>query len=531
MHARRLTAIATSAIALATTGILAWGCGGGGGGGSKPLTGPGSMMGRVNSTDGTPIGSATVTFNGQTVTANDQGWFFFTDVTAADHLRVMITASNYAPVQRYVDVKAGRNTFLDVHMFASAPPVAIDSTVGGAVTNGAAQLNLPAGAFRTAAGGAFSGNANVSLTLIDPSDVNGLQAVPGGFEGIPATSFAGSPVPFESFGMLNVAATDDSGNPLTLSSAANTVFSLPSQSTGATPPATVPLWRFDETQGTWLEVGSASYSDTAGGYTAPVSSGGYWNCDQPYATACVTGKIVTPDGDPAIGGIEVTSQGVSYVGSNTTYTDEGGTFKVLLKASTSTAPMTAQIYAQGGGLYTDTPLAVDPTPMTLASSGTCTDVGTIQLAYPLASVVLTWGATPSDLDSHFTGPDGMGGRFHMYYSDKNPAGGVASLDTDDTSSYGPEVTALLKAVPGTYVYAIHNYSGESNGPIASSGAQIRAFFPGEMRTFDVADATGTTTDGTAVWRVFKFTIGSDGTISHLQPIMKIVPESDTAYDP
>ncbi|MDB5872127.1 MAG: hypothetical protein JWQ07_1569, partial [Ramlibacter sp.] len=34
-------------------------------------------------------------------------------------------------------------------------------------------------------------------------------------------------------------------------------------------------------------------------------------------------------------------------------------------------------------------------------------------------VILTWGADPWDLDSHMTGPNADGTRWHVYYSDKN----------------------------------------------------------------------------------------------------------------
>lgn len=522
----------TLGVALFSAAALLWACGGGKSSRGGP-TGPGSMMGRVHTLTDAPVPGAQVTIGTTTETANDQGWFFFNEIPAADHVKVTISAGTFVRTQRFVDVKAGRNAFLDVHLFDLGIASAINGTTGGALSNGLATVSIPAGAFRNANGSAFTGSANVSLTLLDPSSMQQRQGIPGGFMGVP--SGATAPVPFESFGMFNIDAQDGSGNPLTLDSSISyaATFAPPTGVVG-TLPASVPLWNYSESLGTWLQTGSATLTSN-NTYAAMLTggSGSSWNCDQPYATACVTGQIVTPEMRPAIAGIEVTSEGVSYLGSYTTYTDEQGRFKLLLKASDATTVSQAQIFAQGGGLYTNTPTPVNPTPMELASTGNCTDVGQIMLAYPIASVVLTWGAAPSDLDTHLTGPDGTGMRFHMYFSDKNPAGNVAALDTDDTSAFGPEVTSLLKAAPGTYVYSIKNYSGESGGPILASGAQIRAFFAGETRTFDVADATGGTTDDTAVWRVFKFNIGSDGSIGHLQPIMKIVPDdgTDAAFEP
>lgn len=57
-------------------------------------------------------------------------------------------------------------------------------------------------------------------------------------------------------------------------------------------------------------------------------------------------------------------------------------------------------------------------------------------------IVLTWGETPRDLDSHLTGPMlGSSERFHVYYANRTYShdGEIhAMLDRDDTSSYGPE---------------------------------------------------------------------------------------------
>jgi len=99
-------------------------------------------------------------------------------------------------------------------------------------------------------------------------------------------------------------------------------------------------------------------------------------------------------------------------------------------------------------------------------------------------IVLTWGLNPDDLDSHLWIPDGSG-YWHVYYGwdgylDQPP---YAQLDTDDTSSYGPETITIRKHeiegalsmdyYQGEYIYAIHHYSGESDIP--NSGAQVRVY--------------------------------------------------------
>ena len=98
------------------------------------------------------------------------------------------------------------------------------------------------------------------------------------------------------------------------------------------------------------------------------------------------------------------------------------------------------------------------------------------------SVVLTWGAQPSDLDSHLVGPNGSGGRFHCYYANRTPVPFV-TLDVDDTSAFGPETITVAQVsgafVAGTYNYYVHNYSGSpafntSNAVVTvfAGGAQV-----------------------------------------------------------
>jgi pimeloyl-ACP methyl ester carboxylesterase len=94
-------------------------------------------------------------------------------------------------------------------------------------------------------------------------------------------------------------------------------------------------------------------------------------------------------------------------------------------------------------------------------------------------IVLTWGLSPSDLDSHLTGPDDSGNRFHVYFSDKSyDETTTANLDVDDQSSYGPETITINSAGLGRYRYSVHDYtnSGSStSSSLSNSSARVRVF--------------------------------------------------------
>ena len=95
-------------------------------------------------------------------------------------------------------------------------------------------------------------------------------------------------------------------------------------------------------------------------------------------------------------------------------------------------------------------------------------------------IVLQWGASPSDLDSHLTGPVQGGGRFHVYWFSRGllTASPWAGLDRDDISSYGPETITLVRQLAGVYRYTVHNYtvgSSTTSTSLAASGAQVDVY--------------------------------------------------------
>lgn len=101
-------------------------------------------------------------------------------------------------------------------------------------------------------------------------------------------------------------------------------------------------------------------------------------------------------------------------------------------------------------------------------------------------IVLRWGATPSDLDSHLTGPAAADGtRFHTYYDargDLNAAPNVM-LYRDVVTSYGPEQTRVNVVQPGVYRFYVQDYTNRASinsTALSNSGAVVAVHAAGSF---------------------------------------------------
>ena len=126
-------------------------------------------------------------------------------------------------------------------------------------------------------------------------------------------------------------------------------------------------------------------------------------------------------------------------------------------------------------------------------------------------IVLEWGATPSDLDSHLVN-NNQG--IHIYFSEKTAPS--ANLDVDDTSSYGPETTTISQQLPGKYTFYVQDYTNHDRSSdsraMADSGARVTVYIGnGEPRVFEVPNLEGT------LWEVFSLENGvitPSGTVTY-----------------
>lgn len=188
---------------------------------------------------------------------------------------------------------------------------------------------------------------------------------------------------------------------------------------------------------------------------------------------------------------------------------------------------TLSVEATASGFRPNTPRTVEvacgfPQQVSIALSPT-EGMGALQAN--ALRIILTWGENPEDVDSHLTGPQpGLAvsdsndqDRFHVYYSNPASTDGVAMLDVDDTTSFGPETITVYPPTgqdtlrPGIYRYSVHHYSG--SGTLVAGNANVELIIGANSRTFQAPTAGVLGRDD--VWTVFELNVDANGAISVL----------------
>lgn len=114
-------------------------------------------------------------------------------------------------------------------------------------------------------------------------------------------------------------------------------------------------------------------------------------------------------------------------------------------------------------------------------------------------IVLTWGSSPTDLDSYAIGRSSSGHNFNINFTNRSVEG-VGNLDVDDTSCYGPE-TITITDTGANFEYRVVDFRTE--GTLGGSGATVKVYLPGESSAieFKVPEGSG------VIWDVFEYENG------------------------
>ena len=253
-----------------------------------------NFHGLVLATNGTPISGATVTIGAASVQTNSKGLFVIKSADVKENFAyVKVMKAGFVNGSRTM-VPTNGNNRINIMMI----PATTTSTVASGAT---ATVSLPNGtkvkfdgSFKDANGNAYTGNVNVAMFHLKPSDQYLNELMPGS---LLANNTAGNARVMETFGMLHVQLTGASGQNLQIANghtAEMTVVIDAAQT--STAPATIPLWTFNETTGIWQEEGSATKVGNT--YIGNVSHFSWWNCDAQFPQCILNVHIQNSTAQP-----------------------------------------------------------------------------------------------------------------------------------------------------------------------------------------------------------------------------------------
>ncbi len=534
--AKRLCKAIAAVAFIASVAACGGGDSGGGGGGGTDVnacgtTTQGCVTGNVvdAANNNAAIPNATLSIGGgAAINANAQGYFFSSGIEKGTNLSACFSATGYVTRCRNIDVMGGQVLSMTPTQLMPASADKTLNAVGGTINNKAAFTDPNAGGLTVVAGdlcdtngNPVAGNVVCNLSPIDVSQASGTansrQLAFGNFRGTDLTSATQQ---LETGGMMDIVCKDGTGAKVNVCSGKTVTIDVPIYANCAAQPATMPSWGFNETTGLWEQKPAAyDFVKTCGTdatdsyYRGKADHFSPWNCDMPIQTTCLNGKV-TSDGTTPVGGALVECTGTDYQGDSSTYSAADGTFCVPVKAGGAYSCI-----AKKGAFVATAATGVAPAAAAQCGGSGCGDLGTFTLTDPLMRTILTWGALPSDLDSHF-----VGAGVHVWYSDKDlltkgslTGAPFVELDTDDTDSFGPEITTVVPNVAaGTYTFCVHNFSGEAAGPIAASGAKVNVITSTAINK--IWDVPTSNPSNFNVWRVYSVVLDP----SNSDPAKKIV---------
>lgn len=287
-----------------------------------------NIYGTVLDTNGNPVSGATVSVGTASVQTNSKGLFVIKNAAVQENFAfIKVKKAGFVNGSRTIVPNAGDN---------SVRIMLIPATTTSTVSSGAiSTVNLSNGtkvkfdgSFKDDSGNAYSGNVNVAVFHLKPSDTYLNELMPGS---LLATNLAGESRIMDTYGMLHVELTGASGQKLNIAdghTAEITVAIDPSQTSFA--PATIPLWSFNEATGIWQEDGSAA--KVGNNYVGTVKHFSWWNCDAQFPQAILHAKVVNSANVPVANvNIELQRNGQTYFTS--AFTNVNGEASGILPAN------------------------------------------------------------------------------------------------------------------------------------------------------------------------------------------------------
>ncbi|MDR0758335.1 MAG: hypothetical protein LBF85_10900 [Tannerella sp.] len=289
------------------------------------------LTGAVRVTGDSPLGGVQVVSGDESTTTAANGTFSLNrTITVNGRAVIRFEKQGYFPLIRS-GVRADE-MHIDILMQAkgnsgNSSATSFAANKAATLSAGGMTVDIPASSLTGADGNAYTGVVNADLLYLDPNSADFADLMPGG--DLAGMSTGNSETQLISYGMTAVLLTDNAGHALQLKKGAGAELSFPIPAgMENNPPATIPLWSFDEKRGIWVEEGQAKRQGNV--YVGETGHFSWVNLDEPADRVTVGGKLTDCNGDP-VQYVKVT------VGQVTASSDRNGEYSVFVPANTPVA--------------------------------------------------------------------------------------------------------------------------------------------------------------------------------------------------
>lgn len=259
-----------------------------------------ALSGIVRDASGTPIEGVSIVSGSSAATTNTDGFFEFDQVQVVsvpnDRSVVRFSKAGYFDVVRSMDAdddaadgaswevvmcKKENNDFTSIKTYSSSS----DQTLQA----GEMKIDMPQDGYKVdGTGVGYTGKVKSEMVYLDPNNERFSEMMPGG--DLAAVRSDNSSAQLVSYGMTDLNMYAENGDKLQLKdgSKAKLTFPIPA-GMGENPPASIPLWSFNEKTGLWEEEGSAALQGNV--YVGEVAHFSWVNLDYPEKQGTVYGYV------------------------------------------------------------------------------------------------------------------------------------------------------------------------------------------------------------------------------------------------
>lgn len=259
-----------------------------------------ALSGIVRDASGTPIEGVSIVSGSSVATTNTDGFFEFDQIQVVSVQNgrsvVRFSKAGYFDVVRSMDAdddaadgaswevvmcRKENNDFTSIKTYSSSS----DQTLQA----GEMKIDMPHDGYKVDGTGAgYTGKVKSEMVYLDPNNERFSEMMPGG--DLAAVRSDNSSAQLVSYGMTDLNMYAENGDKLQLKDGckAKLTFPIPA-GMGENPPASIPLWSFNEKTGLWEEEGSAALLGNV--YVGEVAHFSWVNLDYPEKQGTVYGYV------------------------------------------------------------------------------------------------------------------------------------------------------------------------------------------------------------------------------------------------